>query len=56
MGPLLLRIFFGGRWLDGVNALSEPGIHHLPMEKEKKISVTSVTDVVLDVTPFIPDS
>lgn len=49
MGSLLLRILFG--WLDGVDTLSEPGIHHLPMEKKNN----SVTDV-LYIIPFLTDT
>lgn len=51
MGPLLLRVIFGGRWLDGVDTLSKPGIHHLPVEVRR-----GVTDAVLDLvmTPEAP--
>lgn len=40
MGPLLWRIFFGCRRLDGVDTLSEPGIYHLPVEIESKLYET----------------
>lgn len=34
MGALLRRIVLGDRRLDGVDTLSKPGIHHLPVKED----------------------